>query len=133
MLQQDDLLTQKVELILEMNSKKLLTEISKLREEVAALKSDISELKKRPTVSVQQPPPQYAQQPQQYPSQQQSLEQGYSQGFQRQQDPEHPQNWQPRNEQQEAPQPKNQPIDRNGVAPADVDIQKMFYFGNKKK
>jgi hypothetical protein len=26
----------------------------------------------------------------------------------------------------------DRPIDRNGVAPADVSIEKMFYFGNKK-
>ncbi len=29
-------------------------------------------------------------------------------------------------------EPAKQPIDRNGVAPADVSIEKMFYFGNKR-
>jgi hypothetical protein len=32
----------------------------------------------------------------------------------------------------EAPKKLDKPIDRNGVAPADVSIEKMFYFGNKR-
>jgi len=33
---------------------------------------------------------------------------------------------------QEERRPSDKPIDRNGVAPSSVSIEKMFYFGNKK-
>ena len=87
------------------------------------------------------PQPQYAPQPVYMPAPQPQYQQQYPQQpygqpqeFQRNQAPEPPQNWQPRGEPQEAPQQRSdKPIDRNGVAPEDVDIQKMFYFGNKKK
>jgi|GEM_PF-2497905 len=127
MLGQDDLLTQKVELLLEMNSKKVLAELTKLHQEIADVKSEIAELKKqRPSAA---PAPSYTQ-PMGPPPRQEE----------RSRAPEPPQNWQPRQEpqepqtQQEPPQrDQNKPIDRNKVAPADVDIQNIFYFGNKKK
>ena len=58
---------------------------------------------------------------------------------------EPPPGWQPRGAQQMVQQVPHEetdmerkakltkPIDRNGVAPADVSIENMFYFGNKKK
>ena len=46
MLQQDDLITQKIELILEMNGKKLLTEVSKLKDEISGLREEVAGLKK---------------------------------------------------------------------------------------
>ncbi len=127
MLQQDDLLTQKIELLLEMNSKKLLVEIGKLHQEVADVRDEVAALKKQQR---SEPAPQPQQWQQQAPPRQEYEEQ-------RSRAPEPPQGWQPRNdERSEAPQeqrPQSKPIDRNGVAPADVNIEKMFYFGNKKR
>jgi hypothetical protein len=158
MLQQDDLLTQKVEVILDMNSKKVLAEFVKLHSELAELKADVAELKKRksapaPEAPAQQQyaqpmgPPQgynpYAQQgypqagypPQGYP------QQAPPQQFARGGAPEPPPGWQPRGAEPQQQMTEEEahratltkPIDRNGVAPADVDIAKMFYCGNKKK
>jgi hypothetical protein len=120
MLQQDDLLTQKIELILEMNGKKLLTELGKLREELSGLKEEVAGLKKATrfgsgATEPQQPYPQQAP-PQQWP-----------------QAPPQQQWPQQAPPQQTAPERRlDKPIDRNGVAPADVSIEKMFYFGNKR-
>jgi hypothetical protein len=103
MLQQDDLLTQKIELILEMNGKKLLTEIGKLREELSGLKEEVAGLKKATRFGAGAPEPPQQQWPQQAPPQQAAPERRL-----------------------------DKPIDRNGVAPADVSIEKIFYFGNKR-
>jgi uncharacterized coiled-coil protein SlyX len=46
-----------------------------------------------------------------------------------------PQQWQPPQQQWAPPVervPEAKPIDRNGVAPADVSVEKFFYFGNKR-
>ena len=160
MLQQDDLLTQKVEVILDMNSKKVLAEFAKLHAEIAELKADVEELRKRKSAPAPEPAPQqvysqpmgppqgynpYAQQgyPQQnYP--QQGAPQNYpqpGQQFARGGAPEPPPGWQPRGAEPQQMMTEEEahratltkPIDRNGVAPADVDITKMFYCGNKKK
>ncbi len=127
MLQQDDLLTQKIELLLEMNSKKLLAEIAKLHQEVADVREEVAAFKKQQR---SEPAPQPPWQQQQTPPRQEYDD------YQRSRAPEPPQGWQPRNDERPEPQeqrPANKPIDRNGVAPADVNIEKMFYFGNKKR
>jgi hypothetical protein len=44
-----------------------------------------------------------------------------------------PQSWNlPFPQQMQERPPATQPIDRNGVAPADVSVEKFFYFGNRK-
>ncbi len=140
MLQQEDLLIQKLELVLEMNGKKTLAEFAKLREELAQLRDEIGSLKKQRAQEPRPEPQQYVQQasqphyPQQYPSPYGQQEQSFSRGA-----PEPPQGWQPRGGGQPTQQyaepsaPATRPIDRNGVAPSEVSIEKFFYYGNKKK
>ena len=134
MLQQDDLITQKIELILEMNGKKLLTEIGKLKDEISGLKEEVAGLKKaqRFGAGAPEPPSQaaYREAPPQQQWQQAPPQQQWQQA-------PPPQQWQqappPQSYPQQEPQRRqDHPIDRNGVAPADVSIEKMFYFGNKK-
>ena len=136
-----------------MNSKKVLAELAKIQMELAELKAGLEELKKqRKAAPAQEAPPQYSQPmgpppynpyaqqgypPQGYP------QQGYppqAQQFARSGPAEPPPGWQPRGEAppmggeaEEQRAKLDKPIDRNGVAPADVNIEKMFYFGNKKK
>ncbi len=157
MLAQDDLLTQKIELILDMNGKKVLSELSKIREEISSLRAEVDGLKKaqrfgsgaaeapkqapwqnqQPEPAWQNAPPQQAppQQWQQAPPQQQQWQQAPSSSAQ-QAAPSHPYALAKEREAQaaaaEPPRRHDQPIDRNNVAPAQVSIEKMFYFGNKK-
>jgi hypothetical protein len=66
-----------------------------------------------PSMSPQSPQPQYAQQ-------------GYAQAPQQAQ-------YAPQGYPQEAPKkPLDQPIDRNGIAPSSISIEKFFYAGGKR-
>jgi hypothetical protein len=151
---QDELLAQKIEVLLDMQAKKINAELQKLREELSQVKE---ELRKEihavkqdasytdvggarvqmyadvPPPQPQEPVPRYAQQPQQgYP---QYPQQGYPQQYP-------PQGYPPQGYPQQYPQqppagrerpPEARPIDRNGVAPSDVSVEKFFYSGSKKK
>jgi len=99
MLQQDDLLMQKIELTLDMQNKKVLAELAKVREEVSLLREEVVALKKARPAAAPSPATQPASQP---PTEKTPSD------------------------------ATDKPIDRNGVAPSEVSIEKMFYFGNKR-
>ena len=172
---QDELLTQKIELLLDMQAKKIATEFQKLRDELSQVKEDlrkeIHSVKQDPSYTPpggsqmysdapqhQAPGPdqvpryaqqQQAQQQQQAPQYNQGYGQAPNQGYnqaqqyppQQQQQgypPQQPQGYNPYPQMpagrvdREAP-PVTKPIDRNGVAPSDVSVEKFFYMGQKGK
>ena len=126
---QDEMTFQRIEVLLDMQAKKINAEIKKLREELSQAKEELrKEIHARqdafqqagpvrtqmwadaPQMQEPQPVPRYAQQETpRYPQ-----EQGYGQ-------------------QQREKAPETRPIDRNGVAPSEVSVEKFFYMGNKKK
>jgi len=104
MLQQEELYTQKVELLLEMHSKKMLGELAGLKEELRNLSDQLAGLKRAQRAAPIAAPPA-------------AVAVATAQ------------------ETQAATPPvaaaDAQPIDRNGIAPQDVSIEKIFYFGQK--
>ena len=138
---QDELAMKQVEVLLEMHTKRLHTELKLLHEELSRvqeeLRKEIREVRKQdPPVSPQgqfgyTPAPQQA--PQQWGPPQQQWQQP-------------PQQWGPPQQQwqQPAPQankwapppekpPVTVPIDRNNVAPSEVSIDKFFNFSGGRK
>jgi hypothetical protein len=168
---------QRIEVLLDMQAKKITAELSKLREELSQAKEDLrKELHAAkqdssqatggahvqmyadvPPQQQQQPVPRYAQEGYaQQPQYAQGGPQGYAQGYGQpqsfaQQAPQgYAQQQASQGQPQQAPQgtwnqpfppqmrggdkvPETKPIDRNGVAPSDVSVEKFFYMGNKKK
>lgn len=148
---QDEMTFQRIEVLLDMQAKKITAELQKLHEELSQakeeLRKEIHAVKQDTTF--QQAGPQrvqmYADVP---PHQEAQPVPRYAQDPQWQQQGQYPpQQW------QQAPPPQQQgswnqpyppqmrggdkpaetrPIDRNGVAPADVSVEKFFYMGNKK-
>ena len=121
----DALEQQKITVMIEMATKKLREEITELKAKVTTFENDISNMRGQISAArsggFSQPAPQQMQmqQPQvQEQPQQQTYQHPYAK-FQA----EH---------QEEVRAPITQPIDRNGVSPAEVDIQKMFYMGHKR-
>lgn len=108
-----ELLTQKIELILEMNGKKMLNEMQQLRTQVSELQSQLEQLKKAGVA--RQMPMQQSQ-----ASESQPVERHVPVS----QQPEQP-------AQPPTQQRATQPIDRNNIAPADVSIEKIFYSGTR--
>ncbi len=159
MLLEDPFAAKQFELLLEASTRKILGELAKLHEEIGALNEEVSALKRQQRTSAPSTPvygahpsgqnssfgpqaygpPQgyasqapYPQQPQSYPQQPAQNpafnQQPYAQGYPQQQAYPEPL---PQAREPERP-PVNRPIDRNGVAPSTVSIEKMFYCGNKK-
>ena len=153
---QDEMTFQRIEVLLDMQAKKITAELQKLREELSQAKE---ELRKeihagRQDASFQQAgparvqmyadvPPQQAPQPipryaqQEAPRYAQEQEYAQPRGY-----PPQPQGGygqpvyadaMPANRAPPERQPEARPIDRNGVAPADVSVEKFFYMGSKKK
>ncbi|MBR9693413.1 hypothetical protein GOV07_05845, partial [Candidatus Woesearchaeota archaeon] len=86
----------KIEVLLEMQNKKLLGELEGIKQELQDLKDQVSSIKR-----MQASAPAAA-----------------------------PQSEVPATE-PAPPAPESKPIDRNNVAPSDVSIEKVFYFGTK--
>jgi hypothetical protein len=120
----DALEQQKINVMIEMATKKLRDEITELKGKVTTFEADISNMRSQISAarsngfSQQQPQVQMQQQQVQQPQQQPTYQHPYAK-------------FQAENV-EEVKTPITQPIDRNGVAPAEVDIQKMFYMGHKK-
>lgn len=170
---QDELLTQKIEVLLDMQAKKIQAEFAKLRDELSQVKEELRKeihaVKQDPSYSqagqarVQmyseappqqepQPVPRYAQADtapryaqQGYPPQsspqyaQAPQQQGYPQQGYPPQAPPQQQSWNqaypPQQRGGDKP-PSAAPIDRNGVPPSEVSVEKFFNFsgtGGKKK
>jgi len=148
---QDEMTFQRIEVLLDMQAKKINAELTKLREELSQAKEELrKEIHSvRQDSSFQQAGPtrvlMYADAPPQQapPPVPRYAQEGYPQ-------PAYPpQQWQQAPPQPAPPQGWNQPyppqmrggdkpaetkpIDRNGVAPSDVSVEKFFYMGNKKK
>lgn len=139
---------QRIEMILDMHAKKVQSEFQRLREELAQAKEDLrKEIKLNAGAPAAQAPPQQWQQPaqpqwqppqQQWQAQQPSFQGQFgaapapqwAQAGQGHQYPGHQQAPPPQRAGENAPSTK--PIDRNGVAPSDVSIEKFFYVGGKR-
>ena len=144
---QDEMTFQRIEVLLDMQAKKINAELIKLREELSQVKEDlrkeIHNIKQdsfqqagsvrtqmwadAPPAQEPQPVPRYAQQ-QEAPRYTQQEVPRYAQEEQRYAQP----GYGGQQRMQEKP-PENKPIDRNGVAPSEVSVEKFFYMGNKKK
>lgn len=110
----DEMLTRKIELILEMNSKKLMSEVLQLRSELTSVKSMLEIVQKQrnepqQVSRVAQPTQEIAQ-----PTAPVSHESPT-----------------PHVQPHAPPRVAEKPIDRNKVAPSSVSIEKIFYYGNK--
>jgi hypothetical protein len=164
---QDEMTFQRIEVMLDMQAKKINAEIAKLREELSQVKE---ELRKEihatrqdpsfqqagpshvqmysdvPPQAPQQPIPRYAQEQQapRYAQEQYATPPQQAQGYAQQAYPQqgYPQQAPPQQQgswnQPYPPQfrggdkpPSTQPIDRNGIAPSDVSVEKFFNFSNK--
>lgn len=123
MLQQEELGTRRIELLLDMQMKKMLAEIGGMREELQQLRSEVSQLKRSGGYSAppQAPPQQYAAAAMAAAPSTQAV--AYEQHAQ-------PQAAQPPEQRQER-RPNDKPIDRNGIAPSQVSIEKIFYCGQR--
>ncbi len=158
---QDEMTFQRIEMLLDIRFKKLSEEIKSLKDELAAARDDVRKVQNAvnerpsPQAQWQEPAPQQQWQPQApqqgYPPQQQ----GYPpQQYAQQQAPTNryagqfdapasqapPQQAPPAAARNKwAPPPEKpastEPIDRNGVAPAEAEklFQNFFYMGGKKK
>ena len=116
----NELEIQKIEVLLDMQAKKLQAEIVSLKDELSRVKEDL----RKEIKAVRQDP-----------THQRVGEQHiqmYSDVPQRSQPAPHQPVYASGNGQQpEAPRAADKPIDRNGVAPADVSVEKIFYMGNR--
>jgi len=97
---EDQLMMKQVEVLLDIHTKKLQSQIAELKEELSRVRDDIRKSVKE--VRREDPPASPS-----VPTAQSS-------------------EFQPR-----ATAPSSQPIDRNGVAPEDVSIEKIFYSGSR--
>jgi hypothetical protein len=148
---QDEMTFQRIEVLLDMQAKKLTAELHKLHEELSQAKEELrKEIHSVRQDTFQQAGPSRVQMYADVPPQQApqpvpryAQEQGYAQQSfpQHQAQQAYPQGGygQPvyadamPNQPREAPRaPVNHPIDRNGVAPADVSVEKFFNFSGKK-
>jgi hypothetical protein len=145
---QDEMTFQRIEVLLDMQAKKINAELQKLREELSQAKEELrKEIHAARQDTFQQagparvqmyadvpphqeapPVPRYAQDPQW-----QQAPQQWAQAPQQQ--PQAAQSW----NQPYPPQMRGgdkpvetRPIDRNGVAPSEISVEKFFYMGNKK-
>ena len=147
---QDEMTFQRIEVLLDMQAKKITAELQKLREELSQAKEELrkeihnvkqdSSFQQAGPARVQMyadvpphqetaPVPRYAQeqwQGQQPPQWQQAPQQWQAQPAQGWNQPYPPQM---RGGDKPA---ETRPIDRNGVAPADVSVEKFFNFSGKK-
>lgn len=159
---QDEMTFQRIETLLDMRFKKLHEEIKALKEEISANRDEVRKLtqvvNERPAPEPayqpqwqqppqqQAPPQQWQQAPPQYPQQgaypQQAPANRYSGQFDAPNAPQQapPQQAPPAASRNKwAPPPEKpastEPIDRNGVAPAEAEklFQNFFYMGGKKK
>lgn len=105
---QDELANKQIEVLLDIHAKKLMAEIHQLREELSRTKEEI--LKGLKEVSARQDTPAPVAAPVAQPA------------------TETPVQPVPQDATAEAPA-STAPIDRNGVAPAEVSIEKIFYMG----
>lgn len=124
MLGQEELLQQKVEVLLEMHSKKVLTELQQLREQVASLQEAVTDLKRARAQPVAPPIAAAAQAQPAPPAEQQQVSPSTPQPAQQQAQP------------QQAPQPtaqhQEQPTSENkNNLPPELSIDKVFYCGNR--
>lgn len=108
-LENDEMLARKIEIMLEMQGKKLLAELQGVREEVAALREEMAALKELANKAAFAPA---------------------ARAPASQADPQ-PATQAPPPEKAASSKPKQEAIDRNGIAPADVSIEKIFYCGQK--
>ena len=99
---QGELYTQKIEVLLEMQNKKLLGELEGIKNELQELKDQVAAIKRMQASAPAVPPPQTP-----------------------------PSQATPASEPAAQPAPESKPIDRNNVAPDAVSIEKIFYFGQK--
>jgi hypothetical protein len=137
---QDEMTFQRIEVLLDMQAKKINAELIKLREELSQVKEELRKeihavrqdtfqqagparvqmYADAPQHVQQEPVPRYAQEaPPRYAQEQQQAP---------------PQTW----NQPYPPQMRGgdkpvqtKPIDRNGVAPSDISVEKFFYMGKK--
>lgn len=107
----DALEQQKIKVMIELATQQFRSEIDSLKNKIKGFETEISSLRGQLM-------------------QARSFQQSTTQ-----QDPVYEERQEPQKRFQTQPQekePARSPIDRNGVAPADVSIEKMFYFGNKR-
>lgn len=109
----DEMLARKIELLLEMQSKRLMTEILSMKDQINSLTSEVAELKKAAVRGRFNAAPSQVVQPAQ--SNVQPAEQMHA----------------PQQAAQATTPPRQGAVDRNGVSPSDVAIDKIFYFGQK--
>jgi hypothetical protein len=158
---QDEMTFQRIEVLLDMQAKKITAELAKLREELSQVKEELrkeihagrqdthdqqagparvqmyadvpphQEAAPVPRYAQQQEAPRYAQE---QPHHEQHAPQGYVQAPPQQQggygQPVYA-DAMPTGQRAREKAPETRPIDRNGVAPADVSVEKFFNFSNK--
>jgi hypothetical protein len=107
----DEMLARKIEVLLEMQSKRMMTELLGMKEQIVTLTNEVTELKKAAARGRMNAAPSQVVQP--------AAQVAASSHAQAAAPVAH------------APQQAAEPIDRNGIAPADVAIDKIFYFGQK--
>jgi hypothetical protein len=145
---QDEMTFQRIEVLLDMQAKKINAELQKLREELSQakeeLRKEIHAVKQdafqqagpaRVQMYADVPPHQEAPPVPRYAQEQQWQQPQHAQQWTQQAPPQQAQSWnQPYPPQMRGGDkvPESKPIDRNGVAPADVSVEKFFYMGNKK-
>lgn len=116
---QGELYTQKIEVLLDMQNKKLLAELEGIKKELQDLKDQVAAIKRASAAPAPPPTP-----PPQPPSAQSPPPQAAA--------PEQAAPAEPAAEPAPQAEPaSDKPIDRNNVAPGDVSIEKMFYYGQK--
>jgi hypothetical protein len=140
---QDEMTFQRIEVLLDMQAKKITAELTKLREELSQVKEELrkelhaarqdthSQGPARVQMYADVPPhqeaapvPRYAQQEQpRYAQEPHHSNQGYGQPVYA--------DAMPQGQRTHERPPETKPIDRNGVAPADVSVEKFFNFSNK--
>lgn len=120
---QDTLESQRIEVLLDMHRKQLQSEFAKLHSEVKELKEELSRIGREVRGARQEGHGQQFAAPQAPPQAQPQWQQA-----------QQPQGWQqPTGQVQREQRPASQPIDRNGVSPADVSIEKFFYTGSNPR
>ena len=99
----DALEQQKIQVMIDMATKNLRNELGDLRSQMSSLQTELGNVKKTPA-------PTRAAMPEAQPVAEET----------------------PQRQLPQERQPATEPIDRNGVAPETVSIEKMFYCGNKR-
>ena len=108
---QNDLGIERIEVLLDMQTKKLQAELSAIREELSRVKEELAKKQDAPAPRVEAPVQQVAP-PVAEPAAAPQFQPTPTAA-----------------PQQAAAAPAEQPIDRNGVAPEEVSIEKIFYVG----